>query len=317
MVASELSNTRVAEIQETVGKPWTSKSFLSSTIPELHLADSITPVSPDDYLAKLKHETGSDEIVDQFLQKACKLDRELPPLSAYQWLMRLTGKDFRNVGSISKHHFGLTISKVGRFDLGTDGEDTFAVATNSEALWTQEAELPPLSPSADIESGDYHAHPALISLQKIESAPSRLGPGPSNTGTLTASGEQLPSLVMPIGQLQMKSKEETDEDYVDTEYVLVIDATKTNHPVWLIYDRNACGDLGERRLIHPDQEPVVFEKLGKNFDAMQVMPSLQWWLLYYGKLDFALMLKSMQATGITGPIKAKELSLSEAKKILG
>ncbi|KAG4255436.1 hypothetical protein FPRO04_03968 [Fusarium proliferatum] len=297
MEATELSDDRVAEIQKAGGSPWT--------------------MSPDEYLAKLKHETGSEEMLDQFLEKACKLDRESPRRSAEDWLKQLAAMDFRDVGPISKHHFGLTIDRVDRFDLGTDGEDKFAVATNSEALWTQEAELPTLSPSADIKSGDYHAHPALISLQKIESPPSRLGPEPSNTGTLTASGEQLPSLVMPIGQLQMKSKEETDEDYIDTEYVLVIDATKTNHPVWLIYDRNACDDLGDRGLIDPDQQPVVFEKLGKNFDAMQVMPSLQWWILHYGKLDFALMLKSMQATGITGPIQAKELSLSEAKKILG
>ncbi|RKL28998.1 hypothetical protein BFJ72_g12222 [Fusarium proliferatum] len=297
MVANELSKERVEEIQRAVGAPST--------------------MSPDEYLAKLKYETGSDEMLDQFLEKACEFGRAKLPYSAKEWLQRLHRKDFRNAAAISKHHFALTLYNVHRFDLGTDGEHTFAVETDPGALLTQEAALPPLSPSADIESGDYHVHPAFISLQKIESSPSRLGPEPSNTGTLTASGKQVPSLVMPIGQLQMKSKKETDEGFVDTEHVLVVDATQTNHPVWLIYDRNAEDDLGEPRTVDPDKRPLVFKELGKNFDAMQVLPSLQWWLLYYEKLDFAHMLKGMKSTGITGPIQARELALSEAEKILG
>lgn len=292
-------------------------STLPSTLPELHSADPVTLVSPVEYLAKLKHETGSEEMLDQFLEKACKLGRESPRRSAEDWLKQLAAMDFRDVGPISEHHFGLTIDRVDRFDLGTDGEHTFAVETDPGALLTQEAALPPLSPSADIESGDYHAHPTFTFLQKGDVFHSHPDPESSKTGTVTASDKPLPSLVMPIGQLQMKAKDETDEDYIDTEYVLVIDATKTNHPVWLIYDRNACDDLGERRLIDPDQQPVVFEKLGKNFDAMQVMPSLQWWLFNYEKLDFARMLKGMKSTGITGPIQARELALSEAEKILG
>ncbi|PNP75002.1 hypothetical protein FNYG_11649 [Fusarium nygamai] len=296
MDATELSDDRVAEIQKAVGNPFT--------------------MSPDEYSAKLKHETGSDEILEQFLEKACKLDREMPPYSAEEWLKRLTTKDFRDVAAISKHHFALTLSRVRRFDLGTHGEDTFAVKTDPDALLTQEATLPPLSPSADIESGDYHAHPALISLQKDDVSPSHPDPEPTKTDTVTASGKSLPSLVMPIGQLQKKSKEEDDDDYVDTDYFLAIDATKTNHPVWLIYDRNARDDMGERRIVNPDKRPLVFKELGKNFDAMQVLPSLQWWLMYYGRLDFAHMLKVMRATGITGPVQARELALSEAKKIL-
>ncbi|KAF5568319.1 hypothetical protein FPHYL_2857 [Fusarium phyllophilum] len=296
MVATELSNERVAEIQKAVGSPFT--------------------MSPDEYLAKLKHETGSDEILDQFLEKACKLDSEKPPLTAEEWLWRLTKVDFKDVAAISKHHFRLTIDEVDRFDLCTDGEDTFAIATYPGALYTQEAELPPLSPSADIESGDYHAHPAFTFLQKDGVSPSHPDPETPKTGTATASGTPLPSLVMPIGQLQKKSKEEDDDDYVDTDYVLVIDATKPNHPVWLIYDRNARDDLGERHTIDPDQQPLVFKELEKNFDAMQVLPTLQLWCFRYKKLDFAHMLKVMKGTGITGPIQAKELALSEAENIL-
>ncbi|KAF5709515.1 hypothetical protein FMUND_10003 [Fusarium mundagurra] len=296
MVAIELSEKRVTEIQEAVGNPST--------------------MSPDEYSAKLKHETGSDEILEQFLEKACKLGRQTTPYLAETWLQRLYTMEFRDVAAISKHHFALTLYRVRRFDLGTDGEDTFAVRTDPDALLTQEATLPPLSPSADIESGDYHAHPALISLQKGDVSLPHPDPEPSKTNTVTASGTSLPSLVMPIGQLQKKSMEEDDDDYVDTDYFLAIDATKTNHPVWLIYDRNPRHDLGERHIVDPDKQPLVFKELGKNFDAMQVLPSLQWWLMYYGRLDFAHMLKVMRATGITGPVQAKELALSEAKKIL-
>jgi hypothetical protein len=273
-------------------------------------------VSPSEYSAKLRLVTGSDEILKQFLEKACKLDRELPSCSAEEWLKRLTTKEFKDVAAISKHHFALTLSRVRRFDLGTHGEETFAVKTDPDALLTQEATLPPLSPSADIESGDYHAHPSLISLQKDDVSPSHPDPEPSKTGTVTASEKSLPSLVMPIGQLQRKSREEDDDDYVDTDYFLAIDATNTNHPVWLIYDRNPRDDFGDRELVDPDKRRLVFKELGKNFDAMQVLPSLQWWILYYRRLDFAHMLKIMRATGITGPIQAKELALSEAKKIL-
>ncbi|KAF5650202.1 uncharacterized protein FTJAE_626 [Fusarium tjaetaba] len=310
MDATELSDDRVAEIQKAVGNPSTSKPFLSSTLPELHLADHFTSVSPDEYSAKLRHVTGSDEILLQFLEKACKVDREMAPYPAEEWLKRLSAMDFGDVAAISKHHFALTLYRVRRFDLGTDGESTFAVETDPEALLTQKATLPPLSPSADIESGDYNAHPSLISLQKGED------PEPSKTGPVTASSQPLPSLVMPIGQLQKKSKEEDDDAYVDTDYFLAIDATKTNHPVWLIYDRNPRDYFGDRELVDPDKRRLVFKELGKNFDAMMVLPSLQWWIMYYGRLDFAHMLKIMRATGITGPIQAKGLALSEAKKIL-
>ncbi|KAG5811534.1 hypothetical protein H9Q74_004649 [Fusarium xylarioides] len=242
MDATEHSDDRVAEIQKAVGNPFT--------------------MSPEEYSAKLKHETGSDEILEQFLEKACKLDREMTPYPAEEWLKRLTTMDFRNAAAISKHHFALTLYRKG------------------------------------------------------DVSPSHPDPEPSKTDTATTSGKSLPSLVMPIGQLQKKSMEEDDDDYVDTDYFLAIDATKTNHPVWLIYDRNPRHDLGERHIVDPDKQPLVFKELGKNFDAMLVFPSLRWWLIHYEKPDFAHMLKVMQATGITGPIQAKGLALSEADKLV-
>ncbi|KAF5627423.1 hypothetical protein F52700_8348 [Fusarium sp. NRRL 52700] len=316
MDATELSDDRVMEIQKAVGRPSTSKPSLPSTLCEPHSADPVTLVSPDEYLAKLKHEIGSEELLDQFLEKSCRLHREERRVSAEEWLKQLTAVDFRDVATISEHHFALTLYKVGRFDLGTNGVDTFAVAGYSGALYTQEAELPPLSPSVDIESGNYHAHPSLISLHKGEVSLSHPGPVPSETGAVTASRNPLPSLVMPIGQLQKKSKEEDDDDYVNTDYVLVIDATKPNHPVWLIYERNAEDDLGEPHAVHPDEQPLVFKELGKNFDAMQVFPGIQEWLDSWEDIDFAHMLKVMQAIGSTGPIQAKEIALSEAQKLV-
>ncbi|KAF5688025.1 hypothetical protein FCIRC_2096 [Fusarium circinatum] len=322
MDATELSMERVAEIKKAVGDSLKSKPPFPSTLSELHSADPITAVSPAEYLTKLKHETGSEELVDQYLKKACKLGREWPRVSAEEWLKQLTTMDFRDVAAIGKHHFGLTLYSVRRFDLGTDGEDTFAVETDPDALFTLEATLPPLTPSADIETGDYHIHPALISLQKVEVSPSPPDPEPSKTDTVTASGRSLPSLVMPIGQLQKKSKEEDyddyedDDDYEDIGYSLVIDATKISHPVWLIYDRNPYDEMGDRHVVNPDKQPLVFKELGKNFDAMMVLPSLQSWLTNYGKLNFAHMLKDMRATSITGPIQAKSLALSAAEKIL-
>ncbi|KAF5251966.1 hypothetical protein FANTH_2919 [Fusarium anthophilum] len=296
MDATELSMERVAEIKKAVG-------------------DSLK-MSPAEYLAKLKLETGSEELVDQYLKKACKLGRESPRVSAEEWLKQLTTMDFRDVAAIGKHHFGLTLYRVRRFDLGTDGEDTFAVETHPGALFTLEATLPPLTPSADIEIGDYHVHPALISLQKGEVSPSHPDPEPSKTGTVATSGQSLPSLVMPIGQLQKKPKAEAHTRFEDTDYAIVIDATKINHPVWLIYDRNPYDEMGDRYVVNPDKQPLVFKELGKNFDAMMVFSSLQSWLTNYGKLNFAHMLKDMRATSITGPIQAKWLALSAAEKIL-
>ncbi|KAF5965138.1 hypothetical protein FBULB1_12405 [Fusarium bulbicola] len=316
MDATELFMERVAEIQKAVGDSLKSKPPFPSTLSELHSADPITPVSPVEYLAKVKHETGSEELVDQYLEKACKLGRESPRVSAEEWLKQLTTMDFRDVAAIGKHHFGLTIYSVRRFDLGTDSEDAFAVETDPDALLTLEATLPPLTPSADIETGDYHVHPSLISLQKVEVSPSPPVSEPSKTDTVTASGQSLPSLVMPIGQLQKKSNEEDDDDFEDTDYSLVIDAAKINHPVWLIYDRNPYDEMGDRHVVNPDKRPLVFKELGKNFDAMMVFPSLQSWLANYGRLDFAHMLKDMRATSITGPIQAECLALSAAKRIL-
>ncbi|KAF4439241.1 hypothetical protein FACUT_4318 [Fusarium acutatum] len=130
------------------------------------------------------------------------------------------------------------------------GEDTFAVTTYPGAIVPEE-----LSPERKY-SGDYYPHPALISLQKGEGSSSQLDPEPSNGATPAPSGQLLPSLVLPIGQLQEKPNGETDDEFVNTDYVLVIDAVTTSHPVWLIYDRNAEDDLGEPRIVDPDEQPL-------------------------------------------------------------
>ncbi|KAG9503587.1 hypothetical protein J7337_003538 [Fusarium musae] len=295
MVAAMLSDKRFAEIKKAVGNPFDNGDPFG--------------MSPDEYLAKLDFETGSDDVLDQYLQKASGMHSKPVRASAEKWLKELTAIDFNNISDISNHRFALTVEKVDRFKLGNHGEDTFAVLTYPGAIVPDE-----LSPERKY-SGDYYPHTAFISLRMGEVSHSHLDPESSKAATLASPG-QPPYLVLPIGQVQKKPKGETDDEFENTDYVLVIDAITTSHPVWLIYDRNAEDDLGEPQNIHPDEQPLVFKELGKNFDAVQVFPSIQKWFDYYNNLDFTQMLKSMQETGITGPIKAKEIAISEAKKLL-
>ncbi|KAF5538322.1 hypothetical protein FNAPI_11154 [Fusarium napiforme] len=275
MDATELTDDRFAEIKDAVGNPF----------------DNGDPygMSPDEYMAKLQTETGSDDVLDQYLQKASRLDSEPERASAEEWLKQLTAVDFEDIGAISSHRFTLTIDEVGRFNLGNNGEDAFAVATYPGAILPED-----LDPDRKY-SGDYYPHTAFISLHMGKVSHSQLGPKSSKAATLAPSG-QAPFLVLPIGQLQKKPKGLEDDDFESTDYVLVIDAVTTSHPVWLIYDRNAEDDLGESHPVHPDKRPLVFKELEKNFYAMQ-------------------MLKDMRATGVAGPIMPKEIAISEAEKL--
>ncbi|KAF5576230.1 hypothetical protein FPCIR_12717 [Fusarium pseudocircinatum] len=224
-----------------------------------------------------------------------------PRLSPKEWLEQLTTVDFSDPTAITDHQLGLIFYLQGRFDLVTDGEmDTFAVVPYLGALFTEE--LPRHDSSSQTISEDVDPHPSLISLQSHP------------IFEPSVSGQPLPSLVLPVGQLNKKSNGKVSKIFLDTDYVLVIDAVTPGHPVWLIYDRNPLDDIAvERNTVNSDEQPLIFKGIGHNFDAAQIFPSVRDWICSYGNVDFAQFEASIKAICITGAVQAKRILLSEAE----
>ncbi|KAH7260750.1 uncharacterized protein BKA55DRAFT_686331 [Fusarium redolens] len=295
MAAHKISDERFAEIRKAVGPPFA--------------------VPPSEYMRNLEVETKKDNSLTKFLERASTVDTESPRLSPKKWLEQLTIVDFSDHVAISDHRFGLGTDFFGKFDLVTDDMNTFAIAPYPGALSTEELPLPQHSSSPDTSFDDNDPHPSLLSLQI--GGQHAIHPALETPTTVipSVSGQPLPSLVLPVGKLQKRSNAKTNNVFLDTDYVLVIDAVATEHPVWLIYDRNPRDDLGERCSVDPDQQPLVFKGVGKNFDAAQVFPGIQYWIKSYGNLDFTGFQEAVKKTGIIAPVKATELTLSDAAKL--
>ncbi|KAF9774008.1 hypothetical protein IL306_008060 [Fusarium sp. DS 682] len=199
---------------------------------------------------------------------------------------------------INDLRFDLTTDLIDSFDLFSNDEAAFVIAPYPGALSMSDEVVSDPSSSVANERG---FHPSLIALE---------------TSILPRAD---PGLVLPVGQLQTRFHGQNhDSDFVDTNYVLVIDAVAPEHPVWLIYDRNPRDELGDRRIVDPRgfQTPLIFEGLGTNFDSMQVLPSVKDWIDSYGNLDFAQVEVSMKNTGMLEAVQAKHISISYAAKLL-
>ncbi|KAG5746561.1 hypothetical protein H9Q72_005458 [Fusarium xylarioides] len=267
-------------------------------------------------MRNLEIETNKDKSLTKFLERASLGDTASPRLSPKEWLEQLTMVDFSNHVAITHHRFGLVTDLLGRFDLVTDDDmDTFAVAPYPGALSTEELLLSRRRSSPQVMLENLDPHPSLVSLQ-IGDAPSIYPIFETPTIVVpSVSGQPLPSLVLPVGQLQKKSDAKKSNVYLDTDYVLVIDAVTAEHPVWLVYDRNPLDDMGERERVNPDQQPLVFKGVGKNFDAVQIFPSIQGWIDSYENPDPKVFQDAIKKTGIIAPVKAAELTLADAAKL--
>ncbi|KAF5578887.1 hypothetical protein FPANT_9813 [Fusarium pseudoanthophilum] len=316
MATPSISDERFAEIKNALGDPFAGRTPLLTDFLMCHKADRICPVPPSVFMRNLEIETNKDKSLTQFLERASLGDGESPHLSPKEWLEQLTMVDFSDHDAISHHRFGLVTDLLGRFDLVTDDNmDTFAVAPYPGSLSTEELPGSRQLTRSQAMLENLNPHPSLVSLQ--------IGDPPSSYslfGTPTivkpsVSGQPLPSLVLPVGQLQKKSNATERKVFLDTDYALVIDAVTAEHPVWLVYDRNPLDDLGEREEVDPDQQPLVFTGVGKNFDAIQIFPSIQAWIDSYENPDPKAFQDAIKKTGIIAPVKAAELSLSDAAKL--
>ncbi|KAF5978074.1 hypothetical protein FBULB1_6263 [Fusarium bulbicola] len=233
---------------------------------------------------------------EEMIDSADDLDITSPRQTPKEWLEQLVTVDFSDPFAITDHQLNLVFYLQGRFDLITDGNmDTFAVVPYVGALFTEE--LPRHDSSSQTMSENVDPDPSLISLQVHP------------IFKPSVSGQPLPSLVLPVGQLHKKSNAKISKIFLDTDYVLVIDALTPGHPVWLIYDRNPLDEI----TVDPDEQPLIFEGIGHNFDAAQIFPSVHDWIQSYGNVDLAQFEASIKATCITGAVQAKEILLSEAE----
>ncbi|KAG5746559.1 hypothetical protein H9Q70_010745 [Fusarium xylarioides] len=121
-----------------------------------------------------------------------------------------------------------------------------------------------------------------------------------------SQSQPLPSLVLPIGQLQKRLVGVSGiPDLIDTDYILVVGAAGTSHAVWLIYDRYQRFDKEFKDVADPKITPLVFVELGKNFDAAQVFPGIKDWLKAYGKVSEAKFQESLKKTGMEGEVRVR------------
>ncbi|CVK94479.1 uncharacterized protein FMAN_03566 [Fusarium mangiferae] len=202
-----------------------------------------------------------------------------------EWLEALTKLDFADPASVLNLRFDLVKHHVGEFILCT-GKDAFTVSPCPGALTLEE------TPIVDHDS----VHPGLLALELFPKSKAR--PAPAD--------EKPPNHHFLLGV--------SDSD--ETEYVLVVDAITPGHPVWLIWDR-LSGHEPEPDYVHPDERDPVFHGVGKNFDAAQILPTINDWLESYGNLNFNQVEESIKATGLLGFVKAKEVTLAYVTELLG
>ncbi|KAF4439236.1 hypothetical protein FACUT_4313 [Fusarium acutatum] len=164
------------------------------------------------------------------------------------------------------------------------------------------------------------ADPASVINIQFDLAESKTRPAPADEKAPESSpvGQPLPSVVLTLGRLcKGYTTESGILDTHETDYILVVDAITPGHPVWLIWDRLASHEHEHGiYYVHPDERVPVFKEVKKNFDAAQILPSINDWFESYENLDFAQCEESIKATCITGAVQAKESLLSEAEMLL-
>ncbi|KAF5543158.1 hypothetical protein FMEXI_7174 [Fusarium mexicanum] len=254
------------------------------------VGDDPFKVHPVVYLQKLEEVTACDNSLDAFLRRAFRVDHPPPP-SPLESLQKLAVVDFADGKALVDCNIDLGFHPECTFDLVTNGEVEYSVIPDSVALG-----------SAASDSG---CHLFLRALK---------------ASTLAGTGDSLPSLVLPIGVLQKSAKcryYPDDPDWLETGYVIVVDAVAPGHPVWLVYNRNQNDECtGDPCIVDPTREPLVFEGIGHNFDAAQIFPSVHDWIQSYGNVDFARFEESIKATCITGAVEDKDILSSEVQELL-
>ncbi|KAF5688026.1 hypothetical protein FCIRC_2097 [Fusarium circinatum] len=273
------------------------------------------PALPSIYLAKLRARMRPEHdrpmTLLQYLENDPVKNLTTQHQTPKKWLENLTTVDFRDPTSIVNLQFDLAEYNVGNIILCTNGKDDFAVSPYPGAMTADDT---PALKDSDI-------HPGLLSLEFVDNSDNLSVAEPGESAKSSEIGQPLPSLVMPIGHLLKGYITESGiTDLDDTNYVLVVDAVAPAHPVWLIFDRNAKDMFEEEeedeeednRDIHPDTVELVFDGTEKNFDAAQVLPSIQDWFQSYENLSLTRIRDSFRKTGLTGKIKAREVTAEDA-----
>ncbi|KAF5650205.1 uncharacterized protein FTJAE_629 [Fusarium tjaetaba] len=230
------------------------------------------------YLEMLKKETGEDRSL---------LDMIAPRQTPKEWLQSLTMVDFADPSAVVSLLLDLATNNVPHFDLVTNINRQFSLPVPS-------------------------AHPGLLCLEFTSQSSIFAALDEGETPKPSAACIPLPSVVLPIGQLQKRYKNTGGIPYsVDTEYVLVVDAIADKNPLWLIFDRRIRSHEEDGAYVKPHMVPLVFSRTERNFDAAQVLPSVQDWIKSYGTLDLAQIRDSFQQTGMTGEIRARNVTSAD------
>lgn len=225
-----------------------------------------------------------------------------------EWLQSLTTVDFSDPSAVVNLRMDLATNNVPHFDLVTNGEPAFTV-TSFPGIMTVD-DVPPTKPSA-FSSYVPSDHLGLLCLEFTSQSNIFAALHEGETPKPSAAGLPLPSIVLPIGQLRRRHKDTAGIYSIDTEYVLVVDAVADAHPIWLIFDRYIRSHEDPGSYIKPNIVEPVFSGTEKNFDAAQVLPNIQDWIQSYGNLDLAQIRDSFQQTGVTGEIRARNVTFGD------
>ncbi|KAF5576225.1 hypothetical protein FPCIR_12712 [Fusarium pseudocircinatum] len=294
MDATKTSDDGDEEIQICIEDPG-----LSPRYPRYVPDDPLENARRAAYFEMLKKEAGEGSLVDMIA----------PRQTPKEWLQSLTLVDFAAPSAVISLRLDLATNKVAHFDLVTDGEAAITVTPLPGVLTVDD--MPPKDGEALSSSYVPSDHVGLLCLEFpsrsriFDSMHQGEPPKPS------AAGLPLPSVVLPIGRLRNRYKGQTGIYSIDTDYVLVVDAVADAHPLWLIFDRKIRNHEEDEAYVKPETVKLVFSGTERNFDASQVIPSVQDWIRSYGSLDFTQIRDSCQQTGITGEVRARNITFRD------
>ncbi|KAF5711400.1 hypothetical protein FGLOB1_5027 [Fusarium globosum] len=237
------------------------------------------------------------------------VDMMAPRQTPKEWLQSLTTVDFADPSAIVSLRLDLATNNVAHFDLVTDGEAALTVTPLPGALTVDD--IPPKDDEALFSSYVPSDHPGLLRLEYAREKDIFAVYGLHEPPKPSAAGLPLPSVVLPIGRLRNRYKDKAGIYSIDTDYVLVVDAVADEHPLWLIFDRKIRSHEEDGAYGRPETVKLLFSGTEKNFDAAQVLPSIQDWIRSYGSLDLTQLRDSFQRTGITGEIRARNVTFGD------
>ena len=215
------------------------------------------------------------QYIDKYITTKDQIPKpgSITPETALDNLSKLNYKDTKQIGEL---YLQLSNTVSGPIKVSSTNAKAFAVAADpAAALTLYKPEVPakpgspakpepPKSATASPTSPGNKIHPIIMSVTVV--------------GQDAAKEKSIPQLVMPLGRLQRMDLDEGQEEFWDTQYVVVVDAIDPSHPVWLLCSRTLMTDEGEEVKLNLDDTYPVFPSVSQIFNAAKLFAAFQDWI---------------------------------------